>query len=574
MSRTLLSLERWIFWIATISAFVFFILGGLFLYQYSGRANIFLALAAPDQVLVGNPFTVEARLTNNGAEPLTGVKIALLLPEGAASEKSAAERRVLSRDVGSLAPKETFTARFPVTLYTATGAVRRFTATASYAVSGVAGGASVDVEDSLEVVTRDPALTLDLEAPQQVLNDSIFTATLRYRNNAAVEFDNARISLVLPKNIELADADPEPTAGTTEWVLPPTAPGSGGTIVIRARARGADASFFEIRGAVRDGTNVITEKSASVAIAPSPLSIAIRVDGATNGVAYPDQTLRYALTYQNNANAPMRDVVIKARVASDIVDPAKVRARGSWNSQTKTITWNAAAVNALELVRPGASGAEEFEITLKSTYPIKRLADKNMTIAVSAEISSPTIPYYVTADKTAAVASIETKVGGRTTIAATGLFRNSNFENRGPFPLKVNTPTTLTVKWTLTNYTTDVTGIAVRASLLAGVRMTGKVKSNVPSTPLWNERTGEVAWTIDRIPAAKGVLSGPVEAEFQIEATPGITHLNQPMPLMTESRLAATDAWTGAAIAAISPALQSDGLKDVADRKVSGVVGP
>ncbi len=569
-----IQIERWVFWVAVALATLFFAVGAFFVYQYTDKKDVSLSITAPPHALIGAPFTVEARLLNNSTEAIEGAKLVLLLPEGAVAEGTSPDRRFVTKIIDSLAPQESFSARFGVTLYKMNDAVRRFTAVASYTVTGVAGGATVDIEKSAETSARDPAVTLDLEAPRQVLNGTSFTALLRYRNDANVAYDNARIIVSLPRNVTLESADPKPATSTTEWILPHLAPGSGGVITVKTRAIGEDASFFEIKSSVVDGAHPITEKIASITIAPSPLGISVAVDGTVNGAAWPNQTLRYTITYRNNTDVPMRDVVIAAKLTGDMFDLLKIRTRGSFSSSLKTITWNASSINDLELVRPGASGIAEFEATVKSEYSIKRLSDKNMMLAVAVLISSPTIPYYVTADQTTAVGGIETKIGGRTTIQASALFKNSIFENRGPLPLKSNTPTTLTVKWTIVNYATDVGNVEVKSSLPAGVIMTGKVKSAVQSVPLWNERTGEVSWTIGRITATKGVIGKPVEAEFQIEVTPSITQINQPMPILAETHLTAADEFTNTPIENTASALASDGIKDIVDQRISGVVVP
>ncbi len=128
-------------------------------------------------------------------------------------------------------------------------------------------------------------------------------------------------------------------------------------------------------------------------------------------------------------------------------------------------------------------------------------------------------------------------------------------ENRGPLPPKVNNPTNFTIHWLIKNYSTDISNIEIKSSLLSGVRWTSKSKSNASSSLVYNDRTGEVSWVIDKIPATKGVIGTPVEAIFQIEATPNITQVGQPMPLLAETQFKATDDFTGLEIANSAPAL-------------------
>ena len=184
------------------------------------------------------------------------------------------------------------------------------------------------------------------------------------------------------------------------------------------------------------------------------------------------------------------------------------------------------------------------------------------------------MPYYVSADKTVELTNLVTKVKGQIAIATKALFRDtaSGIENRGPLPPKVNNPTNFTIHWTIVNYNTDVSNVQVKTSLLSGVRFTSKVKSNISSLPAYNDRTGEISWTIDKIPATKGVLGTPVEAIFQVEATPNITQISQPMPLLSETQLTAVDDFTQNQISGYFPAITSEMISDSTFKSGQGMV--
>jgi len=98
--------------------------------------------------------------------------------------------------------------------------------------------------------------------------------------------------------------------------------------------------------------------------------------------------------------------------------------------------------------------------------------------------------------------------------------------------------------------------------LRSGVSWTGIVTSNVDTVPLYNERTQEIVWNIDRISATTGVISDPIEAVFQIEAVPNITEVGQYKQLVSGSTFEAKDEFTDFKItgsdAALTTALTDD----------------
>jgi len=77
------------------------------------------------------------------------------------------------------------------------------------------------------------------------------------------------------------------------------------------------------------------------------------------------------------------------------------------------------------------------------------------------------------------------------------------------------------------------------------VVFTGAVKSNISSQPTYNNLTQEVIWNIDKIVATKGIISEPIEAIFQIQATPNVTQVKYFQPLLGQTKIEVQDNYTG-----------------------------
>ena len=175
------------------------------------------------------------------------------------------------------------------------------------------------------------------------------------------------------------------------------------------------------------------------------------------------------------------------------------------------------------------------------------MSDKNFTLKAKATIESPTVPSFVQATKTFSLASLETKVAGQVFIDTKAYFRDaaSGIVNKGPFPPRINQPTQYTIHWLITNYATDIQNVTLKAFLGPNVKFTGVVKSSAgTSVPLYNDRTQEMTWTLAKVPATAGVISKPIEAIFQVSATPSSSDLGTFMPLVQETSLTAVDEFT------------------------------
>lgn len=568
-------LGRWIFWLLTAATVIVIGVGSFYLYQYLTSRDVSMSIKAPTDVLIGVPFEIAVNFANDSDKILKDVKLALILPEGAAPAQSLVSdnKRFLSRDLGDLKPRASFETKIPMIVFKDAESVRRFPVTVSYYLAGLGTTARLEKTGTLEVGVREPAIKLDLSAPQKILSNEIFEIKVDYRNISDFDFSDVDIDLNLPNTFNIKEVNPNSTT-TNLWKIGRLMKSSGGTITIRGSISGAEGSFFEIKSRVLSLGYLIDEKTASLNIAASPLALNARVNDQDNYVARPDESLRYVLNYKNNADIGFGDVVIKARLTGEMFDFKRFQSKGFFSSTNNTITWNAANTPELRLLNPGAQGTVNFEIPTKQSYPIKRLSDKNFLLKLDAEISSPTVPYYVSADKTVELTNLLTKVKGQTAILTKTFFRDtaSGIPNLGPLPPKANNPTNFTIHWLIVNYSTDVSNVQIKASLLSGVRWTSKVKSNIPSLPVYNDRTGEVSWTIDKIPAGKGVVGSPVEAVFQIEATPNITQVSQPMPLLSETQLTAVDDFTQSQLVSSFPAITSEMISDSSFKGGQGMV--
>ncbi|MDP3015151.1 MAG: hypothetical protein Q8N28_01935 [bacterium] len=545
LSEKFSGVGRKVFWSLIIGSLIVLAIGGFYLYQYFTARDISFSLKAPTNIYIGVPFNIEIEIQNNSDNLLKDTKISMILPEGTALLAENQDKRVLSRNFGDLDANSNFQEKISVLIFKNEQSIKKFEITASYFPPSLGPKARFEIAKSVEVTAREPGIKLDLIAFQgalnnKVLNNEDFEIEINYQNISDIDFSNVELELQYPKSFTFSNADPKPSANNNFWKIGNLAKKSPAeTIVFSGKAIGAEQSFFEIKSVLKaefaGQKYLINEKTISVNIAPSPLSLGITVNNQPDYLAFPNGDLKYKIISRNNSDIGLSDVIIKARLVGEMFDFKSLKTGGVFNSKDNTIIWNVANTPALRLLLPAAEGTVEFEIKTKDSYPIKRISDKNFILGVEAEISSPTVPYYVASDKTIGFAKSEIKVAGAAVISAEADFL------KGFFPPKTNKQSTYLIRWAITNYSTDISNIKVKAYLQSGARWLGQVKSNINSIPNYNERTQEVVWLIDSIPATKGVISKPIEATFQIEVAPNITQVGQYLALLSETTFRAFD---------------------------------
>lgn len=537
---------KWVqrfFWLAIVALVVIFIGGGFFIYQYWGSRGLTVKITGPEEVNIGVPFELIVGFDNQSKNILKNARLSLTLPDGVVNLRTPEEQRISSKELGDIGLGSLSQESYRLLIISGENTLKRFTASIVYGNPDI-GRAQFEVRTDFDVRAKEPGVSLDLSLPDQVLSGEKFDLKVNYRNLTQENFSDLELRLDYPLNFAWEAANPKPGEANNLWSIPNLAAGAGAEITITGRLIGPSQSFYNF--GVRLTMNrryTLNQKSGSLTIAPSPLESEISLNEQENYIVQLGDQLTYTINYKNNSGVGLADLVIKAKLTGEMFDFTNLKSKANFSSLTNTLTWNISNSPELKVLSVGDSGAVTFQIRVKDHFPIRRLGDKNYYLKVNTEIESPTVPYYLAAPKTTSLAVLENKVSGAIKIETKVYFRDaaSGFTNRGPWPPKVNQPTQYTVHWLITNYATDVRNIEVRAFLESGVNWTGKIKSNTDSSPAYNERTQEIIWLINKIPATKGVISSPLETIFQIEATPNVTQAGSYQPLIKNTIITAFD---------------------------------
>jgi hypothetical protein len=553
----------------------------VFLIGFSGRGggNVLITIDSPASLYRGVPFDVTIGVTNQQGTILRSATLSLTLPEGLVAIGGVGDRGALvSKSLGDIGSGVLTQQVFKVLPVGDVRSVFPMVASVSY---GTGGRARFEASESREVTIDQSALTLEVKDLDKVISGSTFTADIEYANVSGFDFSDVSIKASYPSVFTFKSASLSPDADDNEWRLGELKAGSKGSLSITGSIAGPDGARYGIPislvATFGSEEYTLIEKSVDVAISPAPISISATVNGSPEYVARIGGQLVYSITYKNTSGIALADVVIRASLAGDLLDKATVATDGQFDATAMTVLWNASNIPDLRLLAPDTGGTVNVAVKLLPSFPIRRMSDKNYTVRCSVTVDSPSVPSYLTdATETSATANFDTKVGGLVRVDATALYRDarSGLVNLGSLPPKVGQATEYTLHWIVTNYSTDVKDVSLSTFLSPGVEWTGQVKSNAATAPSWNERTREITWTIDRIIATKGIVGDPVEAVFQVRATPTYDQVGRVQPLLTETTLSATDEFTGASLSVSDSALTTALPDDTTVGQNAGVVVP
>lgn len=540
--------------------------------------DISIQITLPEQVLLGEPFKLTVAYTNASDQALKNAVIAVTVPEGVAIIGVDPSTRLGQQTIGDVEAQGIGTKTFDLIATDGKNSVKHVSVAFRYRLDD-SNAPPYERTTETNISVGESAVFLNFDVPPgQVFAGQVFDVSLAYRNNSKTAFQNTKLVFDYPQIFQFQTASSSPSTGNNEWDLGTLAPDGQGSVTVTGSVTGGQQSVFamgvhlqvELNGHRYD----LGAQTTNIGIQTTPLALSIVVNRKTNYVSGLGDKLSYTLSYRNSSGFALQNLVIQAALQGVMLDLGTLQSPATLNSVDNTLTWNTATTPGLKSLAPGGSGSVEFNVGLKKDWPIQTTNDKNFTVQVKGTIQSLTVPAGITAEQTISSANLTTKIAGQATIASLAYFKEpvGSTVNSGPYPPRVNQPTQYTIHWQIRNYSTDIANIHMAALLQSGARMVKVVSSSVETSPVYNSQTGQVTWDIPSILATQGLLGKPIEAVFQIEATPAINQAGQNIPLVGQTTFAATDTFTNTTIngtaSARTSAIPDDAQASGGDRRV------
>jgi hypothetical protein len=524
--------------------------------------DVAITFSNPGSVTLGLPFPLSITVANESKKNLMGGELSVTLPKGVAFAATGTppDQNALVIPFETIAAQAVESPQTIELIATSSPGIAGTaqTVAAAFAYETTSTGATqytADANAALTIGTQ-AALSLSYSAPSSIFSGTNFALGVNYANNTTQTLQGVELVMQYPPAYQFASSGPMPPAdvNNTIWNIGTLAPNATGTIIIMGDIPGPAQAQYQLNGTIGasfGGQNYPAFTGpANFVITPLPLSLVITLNNSSTYVAGLADNLTYILTYTNNSNVTFQALSVSATLAGQMYDLTTLATNGSFNSKNDTITWYTANTPGLASLAPGQSGLVTFTVNTKKAFPS---GGSDYTLAVSAEVQSPTVPPDTQGSSTVSLASMTSQVGGEVALTGAGYAKEtavSSITNTGPYPPKVNQPTTYTIHWNIVNYSTEINNVTVSAYLQSGTTFTGLATSTISSSSItYNAGTGLVTWTVPSIPAGAGVAgAAPAEAVFQVSNTPAVNQINQPVTLVGATTLTGTDAFTGAAI--------------------------
>lgn len=530
------------------------------------KDRVELEITAPTEISSGEEVEFSIRYKNNNKVALRDAKLVIDYPQGAYS----IDGNELSQEVVELEqilPKREGVKDFKIRLAGEKGSIKLLAVRLNYQPENI----SSRFENStiFKINIGSVLVGLYLTVPQKAISGEEVSYVLDYLNNTEEDFSNLKIELRYPSDFSFKRANPEPTETNNIWHLEELEQGERGTIEVVGVLQGIEGENKTLEASLgkieNDKLLQYSQISFVTQISSSPLLVSVFLNNEEEGGNVSSgQKLNYKIKFKNNTDIALSQLVLKVYLGSGNIFDFKTLTldeKGFFDSLNNIITWSAAGVPSLALLLPRESGEVKFSLSIKDSFSINNFDDKNFQISARVELETLNVPPQFNLERLKIEKVLSSKVNSKVVLQAKGYHNETsvNINNYGPIPPAVNQATTYTIHWQITNTSNDLENVRVTAILPQGIEWRNNYVTLNKDTKLeYNERTKQIVWNIDRIPAATGFLVPAYELVFQIALRPSITQIGTIPVLIDESSLSGKDIFTEETLESFSPAIATD----------------
>lgn len=519
---------------------------------FSGK-EVFLEITAPPVTSSGAEMTYRINCVNKEDVALSQAEVELIFPPN--FEFKEASLKSDNQHLWPLGRIEANSAKD----FTVTGVItgvadesNPIKGTLRFTPEGI--NSSFAVETSAVTVISASDLALAIDAPQTTSSGNNIEYSIQYENRSTKAKSGLGLRVTYPDGFTFQSAQPAASSGNAQWQLPALAGGSSGTVKISGRLTGnnneAKRVVAELGTTDAQGNFLVQlRKEDSTRVMQSAVVVTHTINGQTQLNVDPSASLDFAVNYENQGGVALKNVTVTVEVDPALIDFTSFNSNGGNYSNGK-ITWNSTGVADLSLIQPAQKGSVSFSTRVKNRadLPVKSAGDKNLNIVSQAFLQSDDIPTDVSTNHRVASDKAEAKLNSYLELGTQVLYYNQMDGQplgSGPLPPKVNQKTTYRYFVEVTNYTNDVNDALLVCALAPGVSYEGSDTISHGQDLKYDAKTGQVTWSIGKIPANQGFKTEKMVASFNLSITPGDDKVGQAVTLIKTTDLSGKDAYTG-----------------------------
>ncbi len=542
-----------------LGSIIFFILVlGLAAYQFFSGSNIVsgenieIKIEGPASLSGGEELNLQVSIENRNAVTLESVDLLVEYPPGTrATDNTGAELPRVRKFLGTLAPGQVVNELVSAVIFGEKGSTQEIVVSLEYRTSG-SNAIFVREERYAVSVISSPA-EVSVTAPPQVSSGQEFEVEVKVSSRTSRLLKGLVLKAQYPTGFKVLKSLPVTTGGNDLWLLGDLEPAGERMVRIRGvieAAVGSESAFLFSLGPqdTKDArllSSIYDSYTQLLPVSQPFLGLSLTLNGSQSSpyLAGGGQLIQAKIDWSNNLSDRLLNARLTVQFSGNALNKSSVSVtKGFYQSATNIITLDKQTLPEMSVLDPGQRGELTFSFSPHS-------------LSSGAVTANPTVGLEVVFEGVRALESEagrevearilrEVKVGTALQVAPRAVYSIGPFTNSGPLPPRVDTETTYTIIWSVTNPSSNVTGAKVSAKLPSYVNWLGKVSPSGADVK-YNQDSREVVWSIGSVKAGTGFSTAPLETAFQVVFLPSITQVNSTPTLVSEAVIAGRDEFAG-----------------------------
>lgn len=534
-----------IFLVLSVIAVLFFLTRGL---NIISSGNIAIDIKGPVHTYGGETITLDVFVENKNDTPLEMASLLLEFPEGAFSEDGT--ELVRERySMGEIGLRGSVKKSINLVLFGEEDEEKNIKTTLEYRLEGSNAIFAKDAEYTVKISR--PAVGILISAPKEINSRQEMKMDINIVSNAENVIRNLVLQIEYPSGFQFSKSVPEPTTKNNTWLIGDLGPTQQRNISLYGIIEGQDLEekSFRVQAGVMNKDNVFISYGTSaetIAIKKPFLDLTLFLNGENTekNIVSPGNYVKGEIFWKNNLPTNIVNAVMELKIKGITLNEKSISvSNGTYRTFDKTLVWNSSGLPGLNLISPGETGSGRFSFSVLSPLPIISVDDKNFIINIEVQIKGKTVSESLGATEISNTITKDVKVASFLQLASQALHYSGDFENTGPMPPKVGSETTYTIVWSIGNTSNDFSDVKVRAALPSYARWLSKV-SPAGEEVAFDEKTGEVVWSIHSLSAGTGILWPAKKVSFQISLMPSLSQAGSSPVLVSDINMTGKDNFT------------------------------
>lgn len=493
--------------------------------------QIELTLNGPTEFAGGGDIQYEVRFRNASRVDWQAVEIFFEAPLGftlgESSRQATPSGRQLQFSIGELASGAEDSVRITGQLVGEQGAAVSSRAEIVLSPSNFPGSRFSETQFLTTTITSTP-LEVAVDAAGDAASGERVQAIIHVRNLSTEVLEGGYVALRPGAGVTLnaQDASFSPDFSTVDslWELPPlqSLDEVQRTVIFSIQGQPGEQRILEVQAGIRRGEDRFVQRTVThtLRVSSTELLVSQTYNGAPEGlVVKAGETVRGTVKYQNVGTVGLSNVRLEVAFEGTGLDPATLRlSSGAYDPVARKIIWSPATVPALGLIQPQQSGEITYQFNI---LPVTGFPAKNNALTVTATIDSPDLPAPVGQERRVISDRFVISVNSDIILQADAFYDDGRLglPSAGPIPPRSAEQTTYTVRLRAGSTLNDLGNLRLVAVLPDGVRYTGN-NFMTGGDLAFNDRTGEITWTLPFVEGGIGRLKPAEELHVQVAIVP------------------------------------------------------